>query len=293
MKKFVLFLFVVSVFVSCFSGCGGSCYTPEENPASDFKYSIIDDDGEEGISVDRYVGTRRDVIVPAYIDGKPVVETGGAFIYNKSITSVVLPDTLLTIGFSCFKGCADLKTVTLGNNVEYIGMSAFEDCPSLQNVTFPSTLRSIGANAFENCDSLTRVELPDSLYSMDSNAFAYCDSLEEVTVPGNLSHLDGYAFARCTSLTKISVKSGIDMITYPFHEIPIESVTFPASVIVIMRGFWDCPNLTSIRFTGDIPRIDFYLVYEEEQRANITIYYPSGATGTDQEALQGFRMIPY
>lgn len=84
-------------------------------------------------------------------DGKTVLG-----VYDKKITSVVIPDSIETIeGF------------------------AFSDCSLLKKIELPKNLKSIGYHAFSNCNSLTSIKIPGDAYI----------SQEEAKVLGELSQI--------------------------------------------------------------------------------------------------------
>ena len=52
------------------------------------------------------------------------------------MTSLVLPDTLASIGNSAFRGCIGITDITIPPNVTSIGVSAFSGCRKLRTVKF-------------------------------------------------------------------------------------------------------------------------------------------------------------
>lgn len=72
----------------------------------------------------------------------------GAFKNNKTIKTVVIPDTVKYIDDESFYGCTALESVMFGNGVEEIGDYAFENCTSLSKVYIPVSVKKIGAEAF-------------------------------------------------------------------------------------------------------------------------------------------------
>ena len=90
-----------------------------------------------------------------------------------NISSVIMPEGLLSIGYSAFMYCANLASVNIPNSVKWIGHEAFSDCVNLTNVTIPDGVKMIGYNAFYNCKSLTSITIPDSVTGIGEQAFGY------------------------------------------------------------------------------------------------------------------------
>ena len=70
--------------------------------------------------VSSYKGTEANLVIPETYNGFPVTEIDeNAFMGNKKLVSVVIPDSVEIIGDSAFKNCQKLETVTFG---EYASM---------------------------------------------------------------------------------------------------------------------------------------------------------------------------
>lgn len=74
-----------------------------------------------------------------------------AFYGLKNLVEVILPPTLIEIGFQCFSECSELKTVFIQSELKTIKGKAFEDCFSLENINLPDSVKYIGDDAFYNC----------------------------------------------------------------------------------------------------------------------------------------------
>ena len=57
-----------------------------------------------------------------------------------------------------FEDCTSLTSVVIPDSVTSIGYSAFQNCSSLTSATLPANLTSIGDYAFQNCSSLTELK---------------------------------------------------------------------------------------------------------------------------------------
>ena len=51
-----------------------------------------------------------------------------------SLQSVIIPDSVTSIGGSAFAGCESLQSVTIPDSVTSIGDGAFLECSSLQSI---------------------------------------------------------------------------------------------------------------------------------------------------------------
>ena len=71
-----------------------------------------------------------------------------AFIHFHDLTSVTLPNSLVSIGSASFYGCTGLTSLTIPDSVTSIGDYAVQDCTGLTNVTIGSGVTSIGLYAF-------------------------------------------------------------------------------------------------------------------------------------------------
>lgn len=74
----------------------------------------------------------------------------GAFYMDRHVEKVILPDDAGTVSANLFKGCINLKEVTLPIDPD-IGEAAFEGCKSLTDIHISFYVGSIATNAFRGC----------------------------------------------------------------------------------------------------------------------------------------------
>ena len=231
-----------------------------------------------------YNGTATKILIADTYNGLPVRNIYQEAFYNiDSITSVVIPDSVTTIGSYAFAYCTSLTSVVIGDSVTTIGDHAFYDCDRLTSVVIPDSVTSISKWAFGDCNSLTSVVIPDSVTSIGGAAFGYCRSLASVTILG-APEVSSSAFSYCNSalyaygryigdaenpyaiLIELTNKN---LSTYTIHEDTkviasdafsecerLTSITIPDSVKAISYGaFEDCDSLTSVVIPDSVTSI--------------------------------------
>jgi len=224
----------------------------EETDASEFDYN-----GSSEITITGYIGTATEVRIPSYIDGIPVKTIDGhAFSHRTDLTSVIIPNSVTSIGSAAFFGCTGLKSVAIGDGVMSIGYETFSGCTGLTSVTIGDGVTSIGGSAFFGCTALTGITIPDSVISIDGFAFSGCTGLKSVTIGDGVTSIGYETFSFCTGLTNITIGNGVTSIEHGVFRgcSGLTSITIPESVKnigeCVLSG---CSNLESITipFVGD------------------------------------------
>ena len=88
------------------------------------------------ITINAYDGSVSAVTIPSTIKGYPVTSLGLAALAGSGMTTVTIPDSVISIGDDVFNGCTSLTSATIGAGVTSIGGSAFSYCTSLTGVYF-------------------------------------------------------------------------------------------------------------------------------------------------------------
>ena len=131
-------------------------------------------------------------------DGKTVLG-----VYDKKITSVVIPDSIETIEGFAFSDCSLLKKIELPKNLKSIGYHAFSNCNSLTSIKIPGGVENLDCDGiFWYCEKLKKIELEEGIEALDY-IFPGCTAVKTITIPNSLSTLDGLVFSDFKSLRNI------------------------------------------------------------------------------------------
>ncbi len=143
-----------------------------------------------------------ELVIPSSVYGLDVlVINDSAFSNATTLTSIVLPDTLTSIGHMAFMGCTGLISISIPDSVTSLGQSVFETCLSLVSVYIGDGVTAIPEAAFRWCNALSEVKMTDSVTSLKEAAFEGCSALEMIFIPESVTELGHRVFDGCPLLT--------------------------------------------------------------------------------------------
>jgi len=152
------------------------------------------------------------VTIPSQLGGYPVLKVGNSYppvfgAYNTTVTSLVIPSSVTSIGILAFYGCESLPSVTIPNSVTSIEGGAFGDCRSLANITIPDSVTTIRNGAFNYCINLTSITIGNNVVSIGDYTFEDCYSLTSLIIPRNVMSIGNDAFKTCTNLGLVTLSA--------------------------------------------------------------------------------------
>ena len=200
-----------------------------------------------------YTGDDTALTLPENYNGQDYSIYKYAFCGNRSITSVVIPNSVKSIGDSAFRDCSALTSIKIPNSVTSIGDSAFYSCSALTSIKIPNSVKSIGSYVFQGCSALTSIVIPNSVKSIGDLAFCSCSALTSIKIPNSVTSIGSHAFYSCSALTSIEIPDRVTSISsYAFRDCSaLTSIVIPDRVTSIgSYAFFACPALTSIVYRG-------------------------------------------
>ncbi len=107
---------------------------------------------------------------------------------------------LTSVKSAAFSGCTSLTNLILPDTVTTIGDSFLRDSGIIA-FTFPSGVSTINEYSFSGCANLASITLPSGLITIKSYAFQDCDSLASIVIPASTMYIYDYAFIGSMDLT--------------------------------------------------------------------------------------------
>ena len=288
---------IIKMGEDLFLGCSNldSVYLCNVSDRSDSYKLRISSDGtipklfffdEQSKTINDYTGSVTEVKIPSKINGVDVRVVGyGAFMDCTELTSVEIPDGVISISINAFKNCPSLESIKIPESVSFIGSSAFGGTKYLENfkdidgfviindilykykeqsnvtdVTIPDNINLICGNAFSDCPNIKNVTIPDGVTNIYDRAFEDCISLESVKVPDSVNNIGGFAFSNCTSLKDVTIPNGVIYISRStFNNCKsLESIDIPDSVTFITcYAFEGCTSLKMVRIPSSVETLQY------------------------------------
>lgn len=95
---------------------------------------------KQGVSIKKYSGEGKQIIIPVEIEGKPVIAIERkAFLSCKTIREIVLPDSIQEIGDWAFAHAEQLRSITVPKHDLGCGKDLFLGCKRLKEIVFDGT----------------------------------------------------------------------------------------------------------------------------------------------------------
>ena len=106
----------------------------------------VKEDGS--VTITGYEGNSPLVSIPSVLEGAPVVAIGDRAFEGAAVSSVVLPESVRSIGWFAFYGCTGLLDVRIPASVSEMGYGIFEGCPSVLVVCAPDSYAEKYAHSY-------------------------------------------------------------------------------------------------------------------------------------------------
>jgi len=185
-KTIITFVLIITVYSFSFA-----------QNTSDF---IFDENG----TITNYIGQETAIIIPEKINNIQVTVIGENAFEKKELTSVILPNGLISIDEFAF--CENkLTSIIIPDSVINIGIMAFA-INQLTSIVIPDSVTSMRQLAFAE-NKLNNVVIGRGLRIIEGSVF-YKNEITSIVLPPNIIQVNDSSFAR-NVLTSITVGNNV------------------------------------------------------------------------------------
>lgn len=226
--------------------------------------------------------------IPQFAFSDPFSSISG----KKTLTTINLPATIISIFNNSFANCTNLSTVNFPNALKTIGKYAFSNC-NLYSVTIPSSVSTIDDYVFDrntylyefivlsgninfssangvlfnkykttivkypNSKSGVSYSIPNTVTFIGNGAFNQCWNLDNITIPNSVKTIGEHAFEDSWQLKNFIIPNSVTTIgNYAFNNSGLTNLILPNTITTIGNYAFDsCNSLTDLIIPNSVTSI--------------------------------------
>ena len=180
-----------------------------------------------------------------------------------SVSSVSLPDTLITIGNRCFKN-SKITSIRLPDGLKEIGHNNFP--ATLTSLYIPKSIKEFYVDNVTGCHDLKSISVDKEnkyyktkdgiLYNFDMTEILFCPNAKtgKITIPSTVRRIGNHCFGWCRSLDMIVIPPSVGEIgDFAFQYVKIDKLIIRNSVKSIGEGcFYAAVISTEFKFSNQV-----------------------------------------
>lgn len=175
----------------------------------------------------------------------------------KDLESYEVPEGVVVIAWNAFKGCTNVKTITLPSTLTSIENGAFSDCKNLEGMDIENTsIDTINETVLHGWNKSTSLTLPEKIKVITPSTFNTFSNLKTLDLSKTqIAEFNNYTASGLNNLIKIILPPSIK----------------------IVSGLWELNNLECVEISGSskYSSKDGVLYETTPDNKNI-VFYPHG-----------------
>ena len=133
------------------------------------------------------------------------------------ITSLTLGKAVKTLGYNCFKNCADLELITIDSVALNDTRSPLEGEGTSFRVTINDSVTNLAKLFYSNARLTGAVVIPDSVTTIAEEEFYGCSGITSLTTGNGVTSIGTRAFYGCSGITSLTIGTAVETIgSYSF-----------------------------------------------------------------------------
>ncbi len=226
----------------------------------------------------------RDTNVTNVNIGSEVESIPDYFFENCKMSTLVIPNSVKSIGNFAFLNCNNLRYISIGENVEEIKACAFA-YTAIDSITIPENVKKIGASALQDCMNLKTINYnaidceydgiisnsicPIAIFNTGNNnilqninignkvetipqgIFSCIDNVKSINFPNSIKTIERYAFYK-NNVSEVNLNNKLETIgAEAFGFSGIERITIPENVkFIYAKAFANCYKLKEVNYNA-------------------------------------------
>ena len=151
----------------------------------------------------------------------------------KGIKTIVLPESLIDIGYNPFVGCSNIRFESSSPRFKVIDdvlynydetkIICYPAWKAIGEINLPESVTTLERGAFSGCDHMTGLNL-HNVNIVNKSCFTNCSSLKKLYCSDLITYIGEWAFAYCSSLSEVSVYKDTIVDNNAFSNCPAQLV---------------------------------------------------------------------
>ena len=242
-----------------------------------------------GAMITGFQGREKDLVLPAFIGGRPVTGVGERAFSGLSCASLVLPPTLREVGLYAFEN-ASLSSLTFFDSLSSVTDYAFSGCKNLKEIRIQALPAPVWSGTYYDTftDKTDRLRLLKDrkkilLFSGSSARFGYdCGRIDAAFPEYDVVNLGVFAYTNALpQLDLILLFAGEGDILVHTPEFDAASRQFCCTFFRMIESDYDLLSLLDYRDYGGL--LSAYAAYQKEREGMKAGAYRLSASSFDED----------